>query len=39
MIRTLSKVSRKNYNLNVNEDFVIFWTSKLITFFKDGFTP
>ena len=31
-------VSHKNYNLNVNEDFVIFLTSKLITYFIDGFT-
>jgi hypothetical protein len=31
-------VSHKNYNLDVHEDFVIFWTSKFITFFIDGFT-
>ena len=31
-------VSHKNYDLNVNEDFVIFLTSKLITCFIDGFT-
>ena len=31
-------VSYKNYNLNVDEDFVIFLTSKLITFLIDGFT-
>ena len=31
-------VSRKNYNLNANEDFVIFLTSKLITCFIGGFT-
>ena len=31
-------VSHKNYNLNVNEDFVMFLTSKLITCFIDGFT-
>ena len=31
-------VSYKNYNLNVNEDFVMFLTSKLITCFIDGFT-
>ena len=31
-------VSRKNYNLNANEGFVIFLTSKLITGFIDGFT-
>jgi hypothetical protein len=30
--------SHKNHNLNVNEDFVIFLTSKLISFFIDGFT-
>ena len=30
-------VSHKNYNLNVNEDFVIFLTSKLRTSFIDGF--
>jgi hypothetical protein len=37
MIKTLSMVSHKNYNLNTNEDFVIFWTSKLITCIVDGF--
>ena len=31
-------VSHKNYYLNVNDEFVIFLTSKLITFFIDGFT-
>ena len=31
-------VSHKNYNLNVNEEFCKFLTSKLITFFIDGFT-
>ena len=31
-------VSHKNYNLNVNEDFVILLTSKLITCFIEGFT-
>ena len=31
-------VSRKNYNLNANEGFVIFLTSKLITCFIGGFT-
>jgi hypothetical protein len=31
-------VSHKNYNLNVDEDFVMFLTSKLITCFIDGFT-
>ena len=31
-------VSHKNYNLNANESFVIFFTSKLITCFIDGVT-
>jgi hypothetical protein len=31
-------VIHKNYNLNANEDFVIFLTSKLITCFIDNFT-
>jgi hypothetical protein len=31
-------VSQKNYNLSVNEGFVMFLTSKLITCFIDGFT-
>ena len=31
-------VRYKNYNLNVNEEFVMFLTSKLITCFIDGFT-
>ena len=35
--RQLQMVSHKNYNLNVYEDFVIFLTSKLSTFFIDGF--
>ena len=30
-------VSRKNYNLDTNEGFVIFLTSKLITCFIGGF--
>ena len=30
--------SHINYNLNVNQDFVMFLTSKLITWFIDGFT-
>ena len=38
MTKTLSMVSHKNYNLNANEGFVIFLTSKLITCFIDGFT-
>jgi hypothetical protein len=36
--RQFQMVSHKNYNLNVNEDFVIFLTSKLILFFIDAFT-
>ena len=31
-------ISHTNYNLNVNDDFVNFWTSKLSTCFIDGFT-
>ena len=31
-------VGRKNYNLNANEGFVMFLTSKLITCFIGGFT-
>ena len=38
MTKTLSMVSHKNYNLNANEGFVIFLTSKLITCFIGGFT-
>ena len=38
MTKTLSKVSHKNYNLNANESFVMFFPSKLITSFIDGFT-
>ena len=38
MTKTPSMVSRKNYNLNANEGFIIFLTSKLITGFIDGFT-
>ena len=38
MTKTLSMVRRKIYNLNANEGFVIFLTSKLITGFIDGFT-
>ena len=30
-------VSRKSYNLNANQDFVIFLTLKLITGFIGGF--
>src|ERR1700737_2020045 len=38
MTKFLSIVSDKNYNLNVDEDFVIFLTSKFITCFIGGFT-
>ena len=38
MTKSLSMVSHKNYNLNANEDFVIFLTSKLITCFIGDFT-
>ena len=38
MTKTLSMVSRKNYKLSANEDFVIFLTSKLIACFNSGFT-
>ena len=38
MAKTLSMISHKNYNLNANEGFVIFWTCKLITCFIDDFT-
>ena len=38
MIKALSMVSHKNYNLSANEGFVIFLNSKLITCFVDGFT-
>jgi hypothetical protein len=31
-------VSHRNYNLNANESFVIFFTFKLITWFIDGAT-
>jgi hypothetical protein len=30
-------IGHKNYNLNVNEDFVMFLTFKLITSFIEGF--
>ena len=36
--RHFQMVSHKNSNLNVNEDFVMFLTSKLITCLIDGFT-
>jgi hypothetical protein len=35
MTKTIQMVSHQNYNLNVNEDFVMFLTSKLITVFID----
>ena len=38
MTKTLSMISHKNYNLSANESFVIFLTSKLLTWFIDGFT-
>ena len=39
MTKTLSMVSHKNnYNLNANEGFVIFLTSKLVTWFIGSFT-
>ena len=31
-------VSHKNYDLNGNEDYVVFLTSKLITYITDSFT-
>ena len=36
MTKTLSMISSRNYNLNANESFVIFLTSKLITSFIGG---
>ncbi len=38
MTKTLSMVSRKKYNFNANEGFVIYLISKFITCFIDGFT-
>ena len=38
MAKTLSMVSHKNYNLNANEGFVIFLTSKLIPCLSGSFT-
>ena len=38
MTKTLPMISHKNYNLSANEDFVISFTSKMITCFIDGFT-
>ena len=31
-------VSHKIYHLNINEEFSVSWTSKLLTYFIDGFT-
>ena len=36
--RQIQIVSHKNYNLSGSEGFVIFLTSKSITYFIDGFT-
>ena len=38
MTKIILNGKSQNYNLNVNEDFVMFLTSKLITCFIDGFT-
>ena len=38
MTKTLPMVNHKNYNLNANEGFAMFFISKLITCFIDGFT-
>ena len=38
MVSHIQTVSHKYYNLNVNKDFAMFLTSKLITCFTDGFT-
>ena len=38
MTKTLSMVSHKIFNVNANEGFVIFLTSRLITCFIDGLT-
>jgi hypothetical protein len=37
MILSMVRKSQ-NYNLNANEDFVVFLTCKLIKYFLDGFT-
>ena len=37
MTKILSMVSHKNYNLNANEGFVIFFTFKLIACYFDAF--
>ena len=38
MTKTLSMVSHNSYNVNANKGFVIFFTSKLITWFIGNFT-
>jgi hypothetical protein len=38
MTKTLSMVSHQNYNLNANEGYVIFFTSRFTKCFIDGFT-
>ena len=38
MTKTLSRVNHKNDNFDINEGFIIFLTSKLITCFTDIFT-
>ena len=38
MTKTMLMVSHKNYNLSVDEGFVLYPTSKLITRFIEGFT-
>ena len=38
MTKIILNNKSQNYNLNVNEGFVMFLTSKLITSFIDGFT-
>ena len=38
MTKTLPMVGHKNYKLSANEGFVIFLTSKMITWFIGNFT-
>jgi hypothetical protein len=38
MTKTISTDKSQKYNLNVNENFVTFLISKLITYFFNGFT-
>ena len=38
MIKIVLDGKSQNYNLDVNEEFVMFLTSKLVTCFIDGFT-